>query len=152
MIEQNLLLRPSNTNHAKLQTVFHKPHRPQFIRISLSCLRTESLEPPALSYPVLLHSLEDIMSSLREQCSRSLSSKVAPRRPEPRLSPESLPLHDVPQLAQVGLSNDIVRFELQCTQVVGLCFGKFPIQVKNGAKIHQSSWVLWKRRETGSEQ
>ena len=59
-----------------------------------------------------------------------------------RFSPESLPLHDVPQLAQVGLGNDIIRFELECAQVVGLCFGKFPIQVENGTKVHQSSRIL----------
>ncbi|KAG7225730.1 hypothetical protein INR49_012316 [Caranx melampygus] len=43
-------------------------------------------------------------------------SKVALVHPEPVFSPESLPLHDVPQLTQVGLGNDIIRFELQRTQ------------------------------------
>lgn len=64
------------------------------------------------------------------------------------LSPESLPLHYVPQLAQVGLGNDIIGFELECTQVVGLCFGKFPIQVEDGTEIHQSSWVLRESKQT----
>lgn len=62
--------------------------------------------------------------------------------PKPVLSPESLPLHDVPQLTQVGLGNDIIRFELKRTQVVGLCLRKFPVQVEDGTEVHQSSRVL----------
>lgn len=65
-----------------------------------------------LSFPILLHSLEDITSSLREERSNSFSSHVALLHPEPMPDPESLPLHYVPQLAQVGLGNDIVGFEL----------------------------------------
>lgn len=65
------------------------------------------------------------------------------------LSPESLPLHDVPQLAQVGLGDEVVRFELQSSQVVGLRFGEFSVQVEDGAEVHQSSWVL--RNGTGEE-
>ena len=70
--------------------------------------------------------------------------------PSPRFNPEPLPLHDVPQLAQVGLGDDIVRFELQRAQVVGLRFGEFPVQVEDGAEVHQSGRVLGEGRDTVS--
>lgn len=75
--------------------------------------------------------------------------------PEPVPNPESLPLHDVPKLAQVGLSDGIVRFELQCPQVVGLGFREFTIEVKDGAEVHQSRRVLGEGQDTvrtGSKQ
>lgn len=61
------------------------------------------------------------------------------------LSPDPLPLHDVPQLAQVGLGDDVVGFELQGTQVVGLRLGKLSVQVEDGTEVHQSGWVLKRR-------
>lgn len=84
----------------------------------------------------------------RRHSSSCLSSKVALVRPQPVLDPESLPLHDVPKLAQIWLGNDIVRFELECTQVVGLGFGEFTIEVKDGAEVHQSGRVLGEGRGT----
>lgn len=75
--------------------------------------------------------------------------------PEPVPDPEPLPLHDVPQLAQVGLGDDVVGFELQRTQVVGLRLGKLPVQVEDGAEVHEGGRVLGEGRDTarrGSEQ
>lgn len=63
----------------------------------------------------------------------------------PQFSPDSLPLHDVPQLAQVGLGNGVVRFELESSQVVRLRFWKLTVQVEDGAKVHQSSWTLGRK-------
>lgn len=54
----------------------------------------------------------------------------------------SLPLHDVAKLAKVGLRDGVVRFELQRTQVVGLRLGEFPVQVEDGAQVHESCRVL----------
>lgn len=51
---------------------------------------------------------------------------------------QSLPLHDVPQLAKVGLCDGVVGFELQRAQVVGLRLGEFPVQVEDGAEVHES--------------
>ena len=62
--------------------------------------------------------------------------------------PEPLPLHDVPQLAQVGLGDGVVRFELQRSQVVGLGFRELPVQVEDGTEVHQSSGVLGEGRDT----
>lgn len=134
------LLHPWIPNMPKPQNVFHKRHRPPLYRISLSSLveRAFSLQ--------LFHILSclALRRTLRHRWERSssLGSKVAPLRPEPVPCPESLPLHDVPQLAQVGLGNDVVRLELQRTQVVGLRFGKLPVQVEDGTEVHQSSRVL----------
>lgn len=92
---------------------------------------------------------------VKGRSSSCLSSKVALVRPQPVPDPESLPLHDVPKLAQIGLGNDIVRFELERTQVVGLGFGEFTIEVKDGAEVHQSSRVLGEgkgKARTGSKQ
>ncbi|TNN44597.1 hypothetical protein EYF80_045199 [Liparis tanakae] len=69
--------------------------------------------------------------------------------PSPRFDPKPLPLHDVPQLPQIGLGDDVIGFELERAQVVVLRFGKFPIQVEDGTEVHQSSRVL-KRAETRS--
>lgn len=65
--------------------------------------------------------------------------------------PESLPLHDIPKLAQVGLGDDIVGFELQRAQVVGLGFGEFAIEVEDGAEVHESSRVLEEARDTARQ-
>lgn len=65
--------------------------------------------------------------------------------------PESLPLHDIPKLAQVGLGDDIVGFELQCTQVVGLRFREFTVEVEDGAEVHESSRVLEEGRDTARQ-
>lgn len=67
--------------------------------------------------------------------------------PSPRFDPKSLPLHDVPQLPQIGLGDDIIGFELERAQVVVLRFGKFPIQVEDGTEVHQSSRVLEEGRD-----
>lgn len=83
--------------------------------------------------------------------SRSFSSEVALLRPVLMPCPESLPLHDIPQLAQVGLGDDIVGFELQCTQVVGLRFREFTIEVEDGAEVHESSRVLGEGRDTARQ-
>lgn len=55
---------------------------------------------------------------------------------------QALFLHDVPQLAQVGLGNGIVRFELQGSQVIGFSLLKFAIQMKDSTKVHQGCRVL----------
>lgn len=56
--------------------------------------------------------------------------------------PQALFLHDVPQLAQVGLGNGIVRFELQGSQVIGFSLLKFAVQMKDSTKVHQGCRVL----------
>lgn len=61
---------------------------------------------------------------------------------------QSLPLHDVPKLAKVGLCDGVVGFELQCAQVVGLRLGELPVQVEDGAEVHESCRVL---AETGGD-
>lgn len=55
---------------------------------------------------------------------------------------QSLLLHDVPKLTKVGLCDGVVGFELQRAQVVGLRLGEFPVQVEDGAEVHESCWVL----------
>lgn len=119
--------------HAEHQTVSHKPHRPQLCRNCLSCLvqRAFSFQLRPASFSAGLHIATE--GAVNQHTDRS---KVALVHPEPVLSPESLPLHDVPQLSQVGLGNDIIRFELQRTQVIGLCFRKFPVQVEDGTEVH----------------
>lgn len=59
----------------------------------------------------------------------------------------SLPLHDVPKLAQVGLRDGVVGFEPQRAQVVGLRLGEFPVQVEDGAEVHQRRRVLRGERQ-----
>ena len=71
-----------------------------------------------------------------------------PCSPGPPPDPEPLPLHDVPQLAQVGLGDDIIRFQLESMQVVGLRFRKLPVQVEDGPEVHQSSRVLREAKDT----
>lgn len=55
-----------------------------------------------------------------------------------------MPLHDVTKLAQVGLRDCVVGFELQRAQVVGLRLGELPVQVEDGAEVHQRRRVLRK--------
>ena len=59
-----------------------------------------------------------------------------------RLSPEPLALHDVPQLAQVGARDAVVGLELQRPQVLGLRLRQLPVQVEDGAQVHQGGRVL----------
>lgn len=42
---------------------------------------------------------------------------------------QALLFHDVPQLAEIGLSDDIIRLELQSPQVVGLSLLESPIEM-----------------------
>lgn len=67
----------------------------------------------------------------------------------PLRGPQTLPLHDVPQLAQVGLGDDVIRLELQRPQVVGLRLRQPPIQVEDGAQIHQGRRILGERETEG---
>lgn len=46
--------------------------------------------------------------------------------------PEALFLHDVPQLAQVGLGDGVVWLQLQSSQVVGLRLLQLPVEMENG--------------------
>lgn len=55
---------------------------------------------------------------------------------------QSLPLHDVPKLAKVGLCDGVIGLELQRAQVLGLRLGEFPVQVEDGAEVHESCRVL----------
>lgn len=57
-----------------------------------------------------------------------------------------LPLHDVPQLAQVGLSDGVVGLEPQRPQVVGLGFGQPAVEVEDGAEVHEGGGVLWRKQ------
>lgn len=51
-------------------------------------------------------------------------------------------MHDSPEFAQVGLRDQIVRFELKRTQVVGLSLNKLTIKMEDSPKVHQSSSIL----------
>lgn len=55
---------------------------------------------------------------------------------------QTLFLHDIPQFAKIGLSDDIIRFKLKSKEVVFFSLFQFTIQMENGSKIHQGSWVL----------
>lgn len=77
------------------------------------------------------------------------SSRVALLRPLLGSGPESLPLHDVPKLAQVGLGDGVVGLELQRAQVVGLRFGELTVEVEDGAEVHQSGRVLGRGKDKG---
>lgn len=46
---------------------------------------------------------------------------------------QALLFHDVPQLAEIGLSDGIVWLELQRPQVIGLGLLESPIEMENGA-------------------
>lgn len=43
--------------------------------------------------------------------------------------PQALLLHDVPELAQVGLCDGVIWLQLQCSQVVGFGLVQFTIKV-----------------------
>lgn len=45
---------------------------------------------------------------------------------------QTLLFHDVPQLAEIRLSDDIIWLELQGPQVVGLSLLQSPIEMQNG--------------------
>lgn len=45
---------------------------------------------------------------------------------------QALLFHDVPQLAEIGLGDDIIWLELQSPQVVGLSLLETPIEMQNG--------------------
>lgn len=55
---------------------------------------------------------------------------------------EPLPLHDVPQLAQVGARDGVVGLEAQRPQIVGLGFGQLSVQVEDRAQVHERRRVL----------
>lgn len=56
--------------------------------------------------------------------------------------PQALFLHDVPQLAQVGLGDDVIGFQVQRSEVIGFCLLQFPIEVENRPQVHQGGRVL----------
>lgn len=49
---------------------------------------------------------------------------------------QTLFLHDIPQFAKIGLSDDIIRFKLKSKEVVFFSLFQFTIQMENGSKIH----------------
>lgn len=59
---------------------------------------------------------------------------------------QALLFHDVPELAEVGLRDDVVRLELQRPQVVGLGLLQPAIEVQDGSQVHQRSRVLGPER------
>lgn len=60
---------------------------------------------------------------------------------------QTLFLHDIPEFVEVGLSDEVVWFELQRTEVVALSFLQLPIKMEDGPEIHQSCWVLGEREK-----
>lgn len=64
----------------------------------------------------------------------------------PRLSGlgglQTLLLHDVPQLAEIGLSDNIIWLELQSPQVVGLSLLEPAVEMEYGSQVHESSGIL----------
>lgn len=102
------------------------------------------------SVTALLKSAESALACSCHEASwpqESRRSRVALLRPLLRTAPESLPLHDVPKLAQVGLGDGVVGLELQRAQVVGLCFSELTVEVEDGAKVHQSGRVLGRGKD-----
>lgn len=59
---------------------------------------------------------------------------------------QALLFHDVPELAQVGLCDDVVRLELQRPQVVGLGALQPPVEVQDGPQVHQRGRILGPER------
>lgn len=55
---------------------------------------------------------------------------------------QALLFHDVPEFAEIGLCDDVIRFELQRPQVVGLSLLESSIEVQDGSQVHQSSRIL----------
>lgn len=51
-------------------------------------------------------------------------------------SPQALLHHDVPQLAQVGLGDGVVRLQLQRSQVIGFSVLQLPVEVEDGSQVH----------------
>lgn len=55
---------------------------------------------------------------------------------------QALLFHDVPQLAEIGLSDDVIWLELQSPQVVGLSFLEPAVEMEYGSQVHESSGIL----------
>lgn len=49
---------------------------------------------------------------------------------------QTLFLHDIPQFAKIGLSDDVIRFELKSKEVVFFSRLQLTVQMENGSKIH----------------
>lgn len=108
----------------------------------------------AASATALRKSAESVSACCRHEAvwpQRSRRSRVALLRPLLGSAPESLPLHDVPQLAQVGLGYGVVGLELQRAQVVGLRSGELTVEVEDGAEVHQSRRVLGRGKNKEGE-
>lgn len=56
--------------------------------------------------------------------------------------PQALFLHDVPQLAQVGLGDAVVGFQIKRSEVIGFGFLQLPIEVEDGSQVHQGRGIL----------
>lgn len=56
--------------------------------------------------------------------------------------PQALFLHDVPQLAQVGLSDGVIGFQLKGPEVICFSVLQFPVEVQDGSQVHQGSRIL----------
>lgn len=102
--------------------------------------------PPTQSRSVWVSALHLVSAGNRFPLTPQ-SSKVTPLHAQLTLDPQPLPLHDVPELAQVGLGDDVVGLEPQRPQVVGLGLGQPPVEVEDGAEVHEGGGVL--RRKSG---
>lgn len=56
--------------------------------------------------------------------------------------------HQVAKLGQVVEGDGVGGFQSERLQVAGLCLGKSPVHVQNGAKIHMSSSFLYQTAST----
>lgn len=65
--------------------------------------------------------------------------------------PQALFLHDVPQLAQVGLGDAVVGFQVKRAEVIGFGFLQLPVEVEDGSQVHQGRGILEARRRVSSQ-
>lgn len=103
------------------------------------------------SRSVSVSALYLVAAGNRRPSTPTQSSKVTPLQGQLALDPKPLPLHDVPQLAQVGLGDDVVGLEPQRTEIVGLGLGQLAVKVEDGAEVHEGGRVL-RRKQRRSKQ
>lgn len=56
--------------------------------------------------------------------------------------PQALFLHDVPQLAQVGLGDGVIGLQIERSEVIGFGFLQLAVEVEDGSQVHQGRGIL----------
>ncbi len=102
----------------------------------------------ALSYVQVSHevtqdwsprmSITSLVRAPREHLLYNLSEGAPSNMSKSRShGPQALFFHDVPQLPQVGLSDGIVRLQLQGSQIIGLRFLSLPLRWRIAPRVHE---------------